>query len=68
MVAAIDAAAERLGNTRAVCRSCYVHPRIPEAYVEGALAQAWRAARAAPRLSRSEKAVLAILEEGERSS
>ncbi|HSH22645.1 MAG TPA: hypothetical protein VK975_01115, partial [Acidimicrobiales bacterium] len=36
VVAAIDAAAERLGNTRAVCRSCYVHPRIPEAYVEGA--------------------------------
>ena len=63
VVAAIDAAAERLGNTRAVCRSCYVHPRIPEAYVEGSLAEAWRTARTAPRLSRSEKAVLAVLEQ-----
>ena len=63
LLVAIDAAAERLGNTRAVCRSCYVHPRVPEAYVDGSLADAWRTARAAPRLSRGEKTVLQVLEE-----
>src|SRR5690606_9937343 len=31
LTAAIDVAAERLGNTRAVCRSSYVHPIIEEA-------------------------------------
>ena len=25
----------KLGNTVTVCRKCYVHPRILEAYVEG---------------------------------
>lgn len=33
--AAIDLVAERLGNTRAVCRKYYVHPRIIEAYERG---------------------------------
>lgn len=32
---AIDAVAERLGNTRAVCRSYYIHPALLEAYLEG---------------------------------
>ncbi len=63
LLVAVDAAADRLGNTRAVCRSCYVHPRVPEAYIDGSLADAWRTARAAPRLSRSEKTVLQVLEE-----
>ncbi len=36
---AIDAAAERLGNTRAVCRSAYVHPAILDAFMEGKLVQ-----------------------------
>jgi DNA topoisomerase-1 len=35
IVSAIDAVAKQLGNTRAVCRSCYVHPEIVEAYLEG---------------------------------
>ncbi len=63
LLVAVDAAADRLGNTRAVCRSCYVHPRVPESYIDGSLADAWRTARAAPRLSRSEKTVLQVLEE-----
>ncbi len=63
LLVAVDAAADRLGNTRAVCRSCYVHPRVPEAYIDGSLTDAWRTARAAPRLSRSEKTVLQVLEE-----
>ena len=35
VVQAIATVAERLGNTPAVCRSCYVHPGIVEAYLEG---------------------------------
>ena len=37
VVAAIKTAAERLGNTPAVCRSCYVHPEILAAYHDGTL-------------------------------
>ena len=35
IVAAIDQVAERLGNTRAVCRKYYVHPAVLDAYLEG---------------------------------
>ncbi|KQP61174.1 DNA topoisomerase I [Methylobacterium sp. Leaf399] len=35
--AAIERVAARLGNTPTVCRSCYIHPRILDCYVEGAL-------------------------------
>jgi DNA topoisomerase-1 len=34
---AIEAVAKLLGNTKAVCRKCYVHPAILEAYLDGAL-------------------------------
>jgi DNA topoisomerase-1 len=34
---AIDRAAERLGNTRAVCRKYYVHPALVDAYLEGSV-------------------------------
>ncbi len=61
---AVDAAAERLGNTRAVARSSYVHPQVGETYRDGSLAEAWRRSRAAPRLSRAERTVLKVLEAG----
>ena len=35
VIAAIDAVAERLGNTRAVCRKYYVHPALIKAYLMG---------------------------------
>jgi len=35
VVRAVDQVAERLGNTRAVCRKYYVHPKIIEAYLAG---------------------------------
>jgi DNA topoisomerase-1 len=59
---AIDQAAERLGNTRAVCRSSYVHPVIPEAYAEGALAEAWTRSRTGKWLDRAESTVNRLLE------
>jgi len=37
VVAAIKCVAERLGNTPAVCRKSYIHPRILEAYLGGSL-------------------------------
>lgn len=33
----IDKVAERLGNTRTVCRQCYVHPAVLEAWLNGDL-------------------------------
>ena len=35
IIAAIDAVAERLGNTRATCRKYYIHPVLLEAYRMG---------------------------------
>ena len=36
VVKAIESVAKRLGNTRAVCRKCYIHPAILDAYMDGA--------------------------------
>jgi DNA topoisomerase I len=35
IVKAVDMVAEKLGNTRAVCRKYYVHPALIEAYLQG---------------------------------
>jgi DNA topoisomerase I len=40
----IDRVAQRLGNTKAVCRKCYVHPAVIEAYLDGTLETALAAA------------------------
>ena len=37
MVAAVDEAADRLGNTRAVARQAYLHPALDRAYSAGRL-------------------------------
>ena len=42
IVAAIERVAERLGNTPSVCRKCYVHPAILEAYLDGSMLDALR--------------------------
>lgn len=39
---AIAAVAGALGNTRAVCRKCYIHPEILESYLEGELGDVMR--------------------------
>jgi DNA topoisomerase-1 len=36
IVQAIESVAKHLGNTPAVCRKCYVHPAVLDAYMEGA--------------------------------
>lgn len=35
IVTAIEHVSKRLGNTPAICRKCYVHPAIIDAYLEG---------------------------------
>jgi DNA topoisomerase I len=57
---AIDAAAERLGNTREVCRSSYVHPTVIEAFHDERLAGAWKRSKNGQWLQRSESAVLKL--------
>src|SRR5207237_848490 len=39
VVRAVENVAERLGNTAAICRRCYVHPEVLNAYMEGSLIQ-----------------------------
>jgi DNA topoisomerase-1 len=61
VLAAIDVAAEVLGNTRAVCRSCYVHPKVIDAFEDGSLQSAWDRARTVGRLDRGERTLLAVI-------
>lgn len=61
LLAAIDAAARRLGNTRAVARSSYVHPRLGDWAASGELALAWTSSRATPTLDRSERTLARLL-------
>jgi DNA topoisomerase I len=56
---AIASVAARLGNTVAVCRQCYVHPAVGEAYMGGALLLDVSAS--VPGLDADEAAVLAFL-------
>src|SRR5207247_1225820 len=37
IVRAIERVAERLGNTPSICRKCYVHPAVLDAYLDGSL-------------------------------
>ncbi|MDY7105487.1 MAG: DNA topoisomerase IB [Actinomycetota bacterium] len=58
---AIDAAADQLGNTRAVCRASYVAPAVIDAHEDGSLARTWRSTRSGKRLSREERTVGRVL-------
>jgi DNA topoisomerase I len=63
---AVAAVSKRLGNTKAVCRKCYIHPAVLEAYVDGATIRTVRpraggAKRGRVPLSAEESAVVALL-------
>lgn len=67
IVSAIEEVAEVLGNTPAVCRACYVHPDLIDAYLDGTMvdALATRArgvGRGAHALRPEEAAVLGLLQ------
>lgn len=38
VVAAIERVSKMLGNTRAVCKKCYIHPAILDSYLDGSMA------------------------------
>lgn len=68
IIRAIDAVAERLGNTRTVCRKYYVHPALVHAYLQGLVPGASeieirpvRRQRPTPALRRDEVAILQFL-------
>jgi DNA topoisomerase I len=64
MLRAVERVAEHLGNTAAICRACYIHPAVLEAYADGTLVSALRRARRRPRgLSVDEAALLGLLEQ-----
>jgi DNA topoisomerase I len=69
LVAAVERVAQRLGNTPAVCRKCYIHPAILDSYLTGAtirvMLKKTEAALAygLPALSGAEGAVLAFLQQ-----
>lgn len=67
-LAAIDHVAERLGNTRAVCREFYVHPGLLELYRRGAVGfgdGGGDSGEGPEGLEPSERALLALLERAE---
>ena len=71
LVAAVRRVAERLGNTPSVCRSCYIHPKVLEAYEHGKSIEEFRPRRARrlirrqqPDYSVEEVALLKLLRNG----
>jgi DNA topoisomerase I len=69
IVQAIERVAARLGNTPSVCRKCYVHPAVLDAYLEGTMLEAvtQRAEQeivdTLPGLTPEEGAILALLQQ-----
>jgi DNA topoisomerase I len=61
VVRAIESVAKRLGNTKAVCRKCYIHPAILDAYMDGATIRTVKA-RARASLNEDEAAVVKMIE------
>ena len=65
---AIESVAERLGNTPAVCRKCYIHPTVLDSYMDGTLLESAKdmarkeLAHDLSKLPPEEAAVLALLE------
>jgi DNA topoisomerase-1 len=68
IISAIETVAKRLGNTRSVCRKCYIHPAVIDAYIDGSLPDTLRkkvnrqTAQSADKLSPDELAVMMILD------
>ena len=60
---AVEGVSRHLGNTPTVCRACYIHPAILEAYADGTLNQKLTSSgRKVRGLSADESAVLALLQ------
>lgn len=79
IVSAIESVAKKLGNTRAVCRKCYIHPAVVNSYLDGTLVTTLEQrvkkelAETLESLGHEEAAVMALLKqqlkaEGEKKS
>lgn len=69
VVETVKAVAQALGNTPAVCRRCYVHPAVLDAYEGGrTLADVCRGPVASLRRAGLERAVVAMLRQAARSA
>lgn len=68
IVKAIDEVAAALGNTRAVCRSSYIHPAVIDSFRDGVTLSTLSPAASAPRgLSDIEARLVALLRRSSRS-
>lgn len=71
---AIEVVARQLGNTKAVCRKCYIHPAVLDAYGDGSLFKIARprskksTATESHELTAEEAAMLALLERSSKAS
>lgn len=68
IVHAIERVAERLGNTPAVCKKCYVHPEILESYRDGTLSSRFNTWKKVAGLPPEEATVVALLKARARRS
>lgn len=68
IVRAVDSVAAKLGNTRAVSRSSYIHPGVFDGYRAGATIAGVKAGPRMAHLSADEAAVLALLKSRARHS
>jgi DNA topoisomerase I len=66
--AAVEQVAAALGNTPTICRRCYVHPAVIEAYLEGTLHDRLAEAQPIAGLEPAEEALLALLGSGSTAS
>ena len=67
IVQAVEVVAAKLGNTKAVCRKCYIHPEILDAHLDGSLVenlakQAAVMSQGNGKLRGDERAVLTLLQ------
>ena len=67
IVRVVERVANRLGNTKAVCRKSYIHPAIFESYQDGSMmemiaSRVRKVARAVARLTEAETAVAQLLQ------
>ena len=69
LVRAIESVAARLGNTPTICRKCYIHPAVIDAYLEGSMIDTLQRraeaalARSLAHLRPEEAGVLALLQQ-----
>ena len=67
LIRAIEAVSQRLGNTPAICKKCYIHPEIMNAYLDGTMIGTFKKRaetelRTAAELRPEENAVLSFLQ------